>query len=232
MSVSHGYLIRSLPIVLVFSLTEPSAPAFSQVNNPVADPSAIVVNGQVRFTVLTPQLIRMEWAEDGRFEDQASLVFINRRITVPPFKESSDGEWLITQTDKLVLKYSRNSGKFSPDNLQIEFDLNGRHVVWHPGLADTGNLRGTTRTLDGVKGSRPLEPGLLSRDGWVLVDDSERPLFDTSDWPWVPPRTKSERQDIFKKIIATCYSNRPKVAPRSVVVSQARSVRERPEDRT
>ncbi|MGA8041989.1 MAG: hypothetical protein WCA37_04235, partial [Terracidiphilus sp.] len=31
-------------------------------DNPVADPNAIVTLGNARFTVLTPQLIRMEWA--------------------------------------------------------------------------------------------------------------------------------------------------------------------------
>jgi hypothetical protein len=35
----------------------------------------------------------------------------------------------------------------------------------------TGNLMGTTRTLDGTLGDdteEPIEPGLVSRDGWAL----------------------------------------------------------------
>src|SRR5437879_5913602 len=40
--------------------------------DPVADPKAVVRVGNARFTVLTPQLIRMEWAADGKFEDHAS----------------------------------------------------------------------------------------------------------------------------------------------------------------
>ena len=39
-------------------------------SNPVADPRAQVVDGHSRFTILTPQLIRMEWAADGKFEDR------------------------------------------------------------------------------------------------------------------------------------------------------------------
>ena len=50
---------------------------------PAADPKAIVTLGKARFTVLTPQLIRMEWAADGKFEDRASLVFLNRKLPVP-----------------------------------------------------------------------------------------------------------------------------------------------------
>jgi alpha-glucosidase (family GH31 glycosyl hydrolase) len=36
---------------------------------------------------------------------------------------------------------------------------------------------------------------LISRDGWVLIDDSKRPIFDHSDWPWVQPRPNPEGQD-------------------------------------
>ena len=37
-------------------------------------------------------------------------------------------------------------------------------------MPDTGNLLGTTRTLDRVRGSDvQLEPGLISRDGWTVV---------------------------------------------------------------
>ena len=55
------------------------------VDDPVADPGAVVTVGNARFTVLTPQLIRMEWSADGKFEDHASFVFINRKLPVPKF---------------------------------------------------------------------------------------------------------------------------------------------------
>jgi hypothetical protein len=71
----------------------PSSPAThpqaaGEVTDPVARPEAVVTVGQARFTVLTPQLIRMEWAEDGKFEDHASFVFLNRRLSVPQFEKT------------------------------------------------------------------------------------------------------------------------------------------------
>ncbi len=156
--------------------------------NPVADPRAVVISGQARFTVLTPQLIRIEWAGDAKFEDHASLVFINRLMPVPPFKQSVRKGWLTIDTGKLSLHYKLKSGAFTAENLQIAFSIGAANFTWHPGLADTGNLGGTIRTLDGAHGPRPLDPGLLSRDGWVLVDDSASPLFDNSDWPWAMVR--------------------------------------------
>jgi len=169
--------------------------AVGQTENPVADLRSTVQAGNVRFTVLTSQLLRLEWCADGKFEDSASLVFINRRLPVPQYnKESADG-WLTLKTDRLRLRYKENSGQFNPDDLSIELTLNGKTVSWRPGMKDAGNLGGTIRTLDGVKGDTKLESGLVSRDGWVLIDDSERPLFDQSDWPWVATRHKAARQD-------------------------------------
>ena len=164
-------------------------------NNPVADPKAVVTSANVRFTVLTPQLIRMEWAEDGKFEDHASLVFINRRLPVPEFEATAAGNTLSIRTDALLLLYREGSGPFTADNLSVSLSLNGTPVVWKPGMEDKGNLGGTLRTLDGVKGSAPLGQGLVSRDGWVVIDDSERALFDNSEWPWAMARPKTKHQD-------------------------------------
>jgi alpha-glucosidase (family GH31 glycosyl hydrolase) len=183
--------------------------------NPIANPKAVVVFEHARFTVLTPRLIRMEWAADGEFEDHASFVFLNRNLPVPPFKHSvqstNAGHKLSIETDELNLVYTianASDGKFTPDDLQVSFKMNGSEVAWHPGMPDTGNLQGTTRTLDGASGSKtsePIGPGLISRNGWVVVDDSTRPLFDSADfrfthgenspWPWVMERPAGARQD-------------------------------------
>ncbi len=164
-------------------------PARAGTMAPVADAKAVVVAGQARFTVLTPRLIRMEWSAASEFEDRASLVFINRRQPVPPFTSVVKGGWLTIATKALTLRYRVGSGAFTASTLEVRFTLNGAPVAWHPGLEDTGNLLGTTRTLDGVNGpATRLEPGLVSRDGWVVVDDTSRLLYDDSDWPWVTPR--------------------------------------------
>ena len=183
--------------------------------SPVANPKAVVTSGHARFTVLTPQLIRMEWSADGKFEDHASLVFLNRRLLVPKFtsliENAGRNELLQIKTSDLQVSYSVSTGsdgKFTPDNLTITLTLDGKPVTWHPGAPDTGNLQGTTRTLDGALGDKTKEPigeGLISRDGWTLVDDSARPLFDSdnftfeqgekSEWPWVMERPAGDRQD-------------------------------------
>lgn len=212
------YLIRAFRaglFVVVLGALLISLSAFAASNvpgryDPVADPRAIVIAGHARFSVLTPQLVRMEWAADGTFEDHATLVFLNRRLPVPEFTHETapDGGRTIIKTSVLTLDYTpgNSDGKFGADNLSITFSLNGKEMVWKPGMEDIGNLLGTTRTLDGVRGSDvKLEPGLISRDGWTVVDDSTRPLFDSanfaftegeqSPWPWVMSRRPGDRQD-------------------------------------
>src|SRR5271156_463323 len=88
--------------------------------SPVADPKAVVTLGHARFTVLTPELIRMEWAADGKFEDHASFVFLNRKLPVPKFSAVGSivgrGKQLLLTTDKLRLTYTPNpdtDGKFT-----------------------------------------------------------------------------------------------------------------------
>ena len=166
-------------------------------DDPVADPAAVVVSGDARFTVLTPQMIRMEWSADGTFEDLASLVFLNRKLPVPTFSATTEGDTLVIKTSALELRYQKNSGRFTVANLTVALQVGGKPVVWQPGTPDTGNLKGTTRTLDGVNGSTRLEAGLLSRDGWTVVDDSAHLLFDHADWPWVMARPVGERQDLY-----------------------------------
>ena len=160
-----------------------------------AGSSATVVEGEARFTVLTPQLVRLEWAADGRFEDRPSLVFVNRRLPVPAFETTRRGGWVTVDTGALRLRYRERSGRFTAENLSVDLTVAGRRVTWRPGAPDTGNLRGTVRTLDGVKGATSLEPGLVSRDGWVVVDDTTRPLFDSGDWPWALPRETRDAYD-------------------------------------
>ena len=64
-----------------------NAAADSESYNPVADVRAVVRACLVRFTVLTPQLIRLEWAKDGKFEDHAFASQIAR------FRLNSRGIW-------------------------------------------------------------------------------------------------------------------------------------------
>ena len=172
--------------------------------NPVARPEATVVCGNARFTVLTSRLIRMEWAQDGVFEDRATLAVISRNLDVPAFKTTRTRNGVTIRTADLTLRYT-GPAKFDGRNLSVTFKMGGKPVKWVPGADASGNLLGTFRTLDGCQGfaringkNDPYEPGILSRDGWAIVDESERQVLEKndSDWgEWVAVRPEGDRLD-------------------------------------
>ena len=148
-------------------------------NNPVANPQAVVTEGKARFTVLTPEMIRIQYSNDALFEDRATFAVVNRNLPVPPFSTEKKDGYLFIKTQALTLKY-RLGGEItasipSDEVLSISFQMNGRNVLWYPGKDDAMNLKGTTRTLDGQIGDnkrQEMENGLLSRAGWSIIDES------------------------------------------------------------
>lgn len=168
-------------------------------------------DSQVRFTVITDGVIRMEWMPDGKFTDQASFLCVNRQYPKVNYKLRSSGSWVEISTSKMKMKYKKNSGKFSENNLLITAAKGQLPFTWKPGIMQKGNLKGAYRTLDGYDGETfvgngnsngdhkpmPIEDGLLSTDGWTLIDDSHNLLFDNSDWPWAMERPSKEGQDLY-----------------------------------
>ena len=205
-------------LILLAGIASPAQESF----HPYANPKAEVVFGKARFTVLTPQLIRMEWSEDGRFEDRATLGIVNRDLPVPAFKASVGKSKVTIRTEALTLVYSGQAA-FDAKNLKVTFQMNDarakkgrRTVTWKPGDDDSGNLLGTARTLDGYDGiqrfkngkktkdedgtftKEPFDKGVVSRDGWAVIDESLRHVFVPvdSDWKyWVEARPEGARQD-------------------------------------
>ncbi|GAB4315063.1 MAG: hypothetical protein Kow0059_06990 [Candidatus Sumerlaeia bacterium] len=167
----------------------------------IALPEAVVRSGQCRFTILTPALVRLEWDPSEVFEYRPSFTFIHRRLPVPEYTLERQQGWLVIRTPCLELRYREGSGAFSADNLTIRLNDPATPVVWRPGAENPHNLGGTVRTLDNVSGATPLGPGFVSRDGWVLLDDSRTLLFDSNpseggqNPPWAVPRRPGDALD-------------------------------------
>ena len=145
----------------------------------MAHPDAVVRSGKARFTVLTPEMIRIQYSDRSLFEDRATFAIVNRRLPVPAFTAVEKDGYLEIKTSALTLKYKIGGvidGRHpSAEVLSISMMLNGRPVLWYPGKDDAMNLKGTTRTLDGQIGDnkrQELENGLLSRAGWSIIDES------------------------------------------------------------
>lgn len=158
-----------------------------------AEDTAIIQGEKYRFTVLTEEMIRLEYCEDGQFEDRATQCVIDRKFKVPEYQVIENEESLEIITDKIHLVY--NKQKFTDYGLsvQVRGNISVYHSIWHFGEEAT-DLRGTARTLDEADGAIELEHGIISRFGYGILDDS-RSLVITEDG-WVEPR-KEDCIDIY-----------------------------------
>jgi hypothetical protein len=160
---------------------------------PLAAPDAVVQGERWRFTVLTDRLIRMEYNSAGEFEDRASQFAVNRSFPTPEFRVVRDGDHVTILTEHLQLSY--DGQPFSPNGLSVTLtgNLSAHDSTWRYSVASRRPLGGTARTLDDADGPVELEAGVISRDGYAVVDDSSTLLLE--DDGWFSPRTKTVTSD-------------------------------------
>ncbi|KAM7184523.1 hydrolase-like protein [Rhypophila sp. PSN 637] len=153
---------------------------YSFPSSPVADAKAVVGGAdgdKFRFTVLTERLVRYEWSDDGTFEDRASTLAVFRKFEPPKF-EVEDAKGKVTITTKSFSLTYRKAGSFDDGGLSVA--VGGE--TWKYDGESYGDLGGTSRTLDNADGRIPLEPGVLSRKPYSVLDDSKSMLFDHKGW--------------------------------------------------
>lgn len=133
-----------------------------------------IVEGAARFTVITAECIRMEYAPKYGFVDAPTLFAMNRDEGYAKATVTRQDGAIVIDTGKLQLTYRPDGKAPHADNLSVTFNSSSTSQTWHPGKKNERNLKGPVATLDGVKEPFELPDGLLSRDGWYLLDDSGR----------------------------------------------------------
>ena len=174
--------------------------------HPQPDSANIIQGDRWRICLLTDALVRFEWSDTGHFEDHVTQTVLNRDFGrhVERTVTQRDGR-IVIDTEHLHIDYD---GKpFSKEGLcvVVKHISSTQFNTWHYGDKTNGNLKGTARTLDEVNGSRkfdqPLEmgDGVISRDGWAVLDDSTSNVIVLTDevngkpnlfGSWVSPRDK------------------------------------------
>ncbi|KAL3492038.1 putative alpha-xylosidase [Aspergillus germanicus] len=162
---------------------------------PLAHLEAIVGGkdgSKYRFTVLADGLLRYEYTPDGRFEDRASVLAVNRRLPVPEFRVKETATSLEIITSRFHLTYDKNA--FSPSGLSaaVKGSYWEHSSVWHYGDENV-TLGGTARTLDEADGRVDMGHGIVSRKGYASIDDSVSMLFDENGW--LATRKEGDRVD-------------------------------------
>lgn len=128
----------------------------------------VIPFGKARFTVITENLIRCEYSENEKYCDDETLFAVNRDHNGCQFDVFENENVLNIKTDAISITYHNDSKPFSAENLYGTIF----NEEWHFGKKNNENLGGTLSTLDGVDGYRDVDDGLLSKDGWFVIDDS------------------------------------------------------------
>ncbi|WP_164512080.1 glycoside hydrolase family 31 protein [Lacticaseibacillus daqingensis] len=136
----------------------------------------VLTDGHYRITALTDGLLRLEYSTQGQFVDQRTIQVTNRSFPVFDYTVIDKADQLEIITKELHLFYDKQP--FSPSGLVIQMTPADERYGGTYRYGDHPNtLKGTARTLDGCDGETPLQDGIISRDGFALLDDSETMLL-------------------------------------------------------
>lgn len=157
--------------------------------NSYCNPASIVQGDKYRFSVLTPYMMRMEYSENGVFEDAPTQTVINRDFPVPKYTVTENEDKLEIDTEAFHMVYDKK--RFSEGGLfiDVKYDFTNYGGRWYFGTTTYSfpprehNLKGTMRTLDRADGEVELEYGLMDKSGRTFFDDSDSFLFDADQTP-------------------------------------------------
>lgn len=162
-------------------------------SRPQANPKNMIQGEKWRICVLTAGLVRLEYQEDGRFEDRPTQMALNRDFPPVDFQVLEDDTQLEIFTSRLHLIYNRKPFSKNGLSIQVKGNLSPYHSIWRFG-EKFEDLGGTARTLDLCDGPTSLEHGIIGKNGFSLLDDS-RSLVLTEDG-WVETR-QGEGTDLY-----------------------------------
>lgn len=114
-----------------------------------------VTAGNARFQVLSPTVIRTEYAGDGRFTDAATFNAVGRGAFTPtPYTSTVSGGVLTIRTSATTLTYRLDSGPFDGGNLEVRTTAGATPVLaapWRHLTCRTGALcEAEDLTADGL----------------------------------------------------------------------------------
>jgi len=149
--------------------------------NAKSKPELIIKGEKYRITILSEILLRLEYDENGIFEDRPTELAIFRNFNLPEFEIKQDDKYLMIKTKYYQLEYTKEKpfigSKATPDK-DFRVKLLGSDKLWFFNHPEARNLNGSAASLDNISDKIPFKKGLYSLDGFVSIDDSTSLLID------------------------------------------------------
>ncbi|AGL17154.1 TIM-barrel domain-containing protein [Actinoplanes sp. N902-109] len=156
--------------------------------------------GHLRVQVLSPTLLRIEYAADDGFEDRPTFNAVDRSPGRTWFSAGTRGGELVVRTSAVTLRYKLGSGAVTSDNTTLQVGRTmARPAFGSPARTDA--LGGWYRGLDYYAGQAgpvdqlTLHPGMLNRSGWYLLDDTTTAVRTGDGWVAARPAHTGAYQD-------------------------------------
>ena len=166
-------------------------------------PEAIFKGDKYRITILSEILIRLEYDENGIFEDRPTELAIFRNFEIPKFRVEEDDRYLVITTKYFSLEYVKNKPfvgpKYAPE-AYFKVSLLDTDKSWYFNHPEARNFYGLVGNLDKtevynenqsrfdvqeikkkttkkVKDLLSKTKGLYSTDGFTSIDDTKSAII-------------------------------------------------------
>lgn len=151
-------------------------------NRALANPASVLKGDKYRITILTERLIRLEYNENGLFEDSPTELVWYRNLPKPDYTVINNQANLIVETKYFSLNYVKEApfaGKSVNKTNTLRIDLKGTDKVWYYGHQEIKNFGAPVLQKNGVADDdmNYNMRGLYSIDGFASIDDSNTPLL-------------------------------------------------------
>ena len=145
-------------------------------NRAKANPECVFKGDKYRITVLTERLVRLEYNDNGYFEDYPTELIWYRNLPKPEFTVSETDKTLKIITKYFELYYKKeskfNSGKVNP-TANLKISLLNTNKIWYYGHPEARNFGTNSYTVE----HKNFVRGLYSLDGFASIDDSKTSLI-------------------------------------------------------
>lgn len=168
-----------------------------------AEQGPIVLRNK-RISIISPTLMRLEYADGGKFVDEQTYFAQNRPTNTPYTITREADDWVVITAPKFTIRVQDDNLPFAQCNTQIIFQHNGKEVKIHGTSRPGRNLKGAISTLDRVSGYTARQNGILTRSGYYVYEDTNTDLI--VDGKLQRRDTQNHLQDLYYFIYSTDFA--------------------------
>lgn len=146
--------------------------------------TTIFAGDHYRISFLTARLVRLEYQEQGCFEDRFTTSVQHREFPAVKVERHQGRRGWELDTDFLHIVYDGQAFSRSGLSITLKGNFSAYQNTWRYGEPFAA-LGGAARTLDGADGAIPVENSVIARNGFSILDDSQSMLL-TKDGRFIP----------------------------------------------